>query len=85
MLTNAPKLGQTVIIPGNWDIPVQIQAISYKWDIQDIAVVWAKSDEYNQIVAEWDINRNSYGIVTTFANTEEAVISYVNRAFGISV
>ena len=84
-MTKSPKLGEIVIIPGNWDIPVQIQAISYKWDIQDIAVIWAKSDEYNQITAEYDIRRQEYVNVQIWTNTEEAVISHVNRAFGISV
>jgi len=84
-MTNTPNLGEIVVIPGNYEIPVQIQAVSYKWDIQDIAVIWAKSDEYNQITAEYDIRRQEYVNVQIWTNTEEAAISYVDRAFGISV
>lgn len=84
-MTNLPKLGEIVILPNNWDIPVQIQAISYKYDIQDIVVIWAKSDLSNQMTAEWDIRRGRYENVQNYTNTEEAVLSYAERAFGINV
>lgn len=81
-MTKAMQIGQTIIIDG---FPVQINAIAAHYDILDNYVIAGKSDITGHVVAECDITGEKVQKLAYFANAEEAVLFYVERAFGISV
>jgi hypothetical protein len=73
ILTNLDDLGQL------WTV----QAIALHWDVMDVAVIMAKTDETSWITAEYDIRRDSYGNHQYWTNSEEATQSWCSQAFGM--
>lgn len=80
--TGPLKIGQTIAIDG---FPVQIEAIAAHYDILDNYVILGKSDFLGYITAECDIQGESVQYITYLPDREEAVHSYVERAFGNNV
>jgi len=60
-----------------------IQAIALSWDVLDVAVIMAKSDNSGWITAEYDIRRETIQKVEYQDNGEESTQSYCSRAFGM--
>lgn len=79
--TGPLKIGQTIAIDG---FPVQINAIAAHYDISDNYVIMGKSDILGHITAECDIQGESVQNTAYFANAEDSVLNYVERAFGIN-
>lgn len=83
-MKNALTVGQNRTELGSMGDPVGITAIAAKFDIMDIVVVMGVSDISGWVVAEYDISGNNHSNPTYWANQEEALGDYLNRAFGVS-
>lgn len=84
-MTKLPMVGEIVTDTDFTMSTTIFQAIAVKMDNPDYLVIWGKNSQTGQFVQVYRIQDEVVANTAYHANEEEALVDYLNRAFGVSL